>query len=77
MIDCRKVLEALYDYIDQEAEGELSAEIQEHIDLCRACFDCCEFEKLLRQHIKDKTHHPCPDKVKIRIRALIEKFEVK
>ena len=74
-MDCQQVLGALYSYLDQDADTSVSAEIQKHIELCRACFNCCEFERLLREHMRKKTDHECPEKLKIRIRAMVEKFE--
>lgn len=76
-MDCQQVLGALYNFLDREIDAEASAEIQQHIELCRACFNCCEFEQLLRKHVKEKTNQPCPEKLRIRIRAIIEKFETR
>jgi len=75
MIDCQKVLSSLYSYIDNDLEPSVIVEIRTHIELCRACFGCLEFEQLLRQQMKSKTHHSCPDKVKLRIKRLIQEFE--
>lgn len=74
MKDCEAVLKDLFEYLDKEMDEKSCAEIKEHMDLCRMCFDRAEFEKMLRQHIKEKTNHCCPDALKQRIQKLIDKF---
>ena len=75
MIDCKQVLSSIYAYLDNDLEKGVLVEIRTHIELCRACFGCLEFEQLLREHMKKKTNHCCPDKLKLRIKNLIEEFE--
>jgi hypothetical protein len=75
MMDCRQVLTSIYSYLDNDLEPPVMIEMKTHIELCRACFGCLEFEQLLRVHMQKKTHQMCPDKVKNRIKRLIEEFD--
>jgi mycothiol system anti-sigma-R factor len=74
MIDCRQVLTSIYGYLDNDLDQPAMIEIKTHIELCRACFGCLEFEQLLREHMKKKTHQSCPEKVKLRIKRLVDEF---
>jgi mycothiol system anti-sigma-R factor len=74
MRDCEDVLKELFNFIDNEMDGTSAAEIKAHLDLCRPCLDRVEFEKVLRQHCREKTNHFCPGKLKDRIKKLIENF---
>ena len=74
MMDCQDIIEKVFDYIDHEMDAANLAQLKAHLDLCRSCFDRVQFEIVLREHIKIKTHHCCPDKVKIRIQRIINSF---
>lgn len=74
MIDCKKVEDTLYQYLDQELDEQSAADFEKHIELCRMCFNHTEFERLLRDHMKQKTSHLCPDRVKNRIKNIIEHY---
>lgn len=74
MIDCRKAAEQLFEYIDRELDEEKRREVENHIELCRACFNTAEFQQLLRTHLREATEHACPEKVRKRIEDLIKRF---
>jgi mycothiol system anti-sigma-R factor len=74
MAGCDKILEGVWVYLDRELNEAEHKEFEKHLDLCRSCFSHVEFEKKLRDHIRSKTDHMCPEKLKKRIQDLIEKF---
>lgn len=74
MHSCEKVLQGIWEYLDRDMAASDVAEIEKHLDLCRSCFSRIEFEQLLRSHMKNKTNHLCPEKLKKRIRDLIDQF---
>lgn len=74
MLSCEKVLEIVYEYLDGAVDKNGVANLKEHLDLCRSCFGRVEFEKLLRDHIRQKTTAICPDRLKKRIQDLIDQF---
>ena len=74
MFSCEQVIQEIWVYLDGEM-GEVDlVHIQKHIELCRACFSRIEFEKLLRESMRKKTHHTCPEKVKARIKSILNQF---
>jgi mycothiol system anti-sigma-R factor len=74
MLNCEEVLKSVFSFLDKEMERGGMDEIQKHLDLCRECFSKVEFEQLLRDHLKQKTDHECPDNLKKRIQDVIKKF---
>ena len=74
MGDCQKLLSSIYAYLDNECSPDDISSIKEHIRLCRECFERLDFERLLREHMKKKTDHCCPDRVKARISKIMETF---
>ena len=74
MLDCDDVLKKVFDFLDHEVDAAGVAELEEHLDLCRTCFDRVEFEKRLRERMREKTFHACPDALKNRIQGLLDTY---
>lgn len=74
MKTCQEVLQVIYSYLDNEVAIVEMTEIREHMDLCRHCFSYMEFERLLREHMRNATSHQCPEKLRQRIKSLIAIF---
>jgi anti-sigma factor (TIGR02949 family) len=74
MLDCQAVIDRLFDYIDGELTEENKLALKNHLDLCKQCFDRIQFEFILREKMKNKTHVCCPEKLRRRIQILIEQF---
>lgn len=74
MQSCEKVIQSIWEFLDREIDANGLAELQKHLDLCRSCFTRVEFERSLRESCKAKTAHSCPDKLKVRIRQIIELY---
>ncbi len=51
MIKCEEVLKLLYEYIDNQLDGVTSAEIDEHLKLCKHCCRHRDFEIELRKMV--------------------------
>ncbi|MCG3206013.1 MAG: hypothetical protein KCHDKBKB_02739 [Elusimicrobia bacterium] len=74
MKSCEQVLQDIWAYLDREICASDIENIQKHLDLCRSCFSRVEFEQLLRQAMKKKTNHCCPEKVKDRIKNILDQY---
>lgn len=74
MHSCEKVIQNIWDYLDREIGNGEMTEIQKHLDLCRACFSRVEFEQMLREHMKKATHAMCPEKLKKKIKDIVDKY---
>lgn len=71
---CEEVLEHLFAYVDQELDSAKKAEIDQHMEQCRGCYSRAEFEKRLKERIMETGSSEAPDRVRQRMRLLIEKF---
>lgn len=74
MRSCEQVIQNIWDYLDREMCSTDVSEIEKHLDLCRGCYSRIEFEKILREKMKNSTEHCCPEKLKQRIKDLIDRF---
>jgi anti-sigma factor (TIGR02949 family) len=73
-IDCEEALRKLFDFIDQELDGDERDAMQRHLATCRGCFSRANFE----QRLKEKVHELRPDDpapaASERIRRLLQSF---
>ena len=74
MLSCEQVIQGIWAYLDKDLKEVEIVHVQQHLELCRACFSRCEFERLLRESMQKKTNHCCPDKVKARIKSILDQF---
>ena len=75
MGDCELVIENLYDYItSHDMTPETCAEIKQHLEACRRCFDRVEFEVKIVERFKSSGDCKCPDSLKRKVQALIDRF---
>ena len=74
MTSCEKIVDGIWEFLDKEMTPEAVVELQKHLDLCRSCFSRYEFERALRENIRSKTNHTCPEKLKVRIQQIIELY---
>jgi mycothiol system anti-sigma-R factor len=73
-MNCEKLLQVAYAYIDGDSTEINITEVEAHLDLCRECFSRVDFEKLLRKCMQAKTSHTCPDALKERIKNILNQF---
>lgn len=52
--DCRAVLEQIELYLDGELDPELHAEVQTHLSGCGPCASHSEFQRRLKQLLREK-----------------------
>ncbi len=74
MWSCEQVIQDIWIYLDRRLGDDDLVHMQKHIELCRSCFSRVEFERLLRESMKQKTNHCCPGKVKDRIKKILDQF---
>ena len=76
MTDCKTALKDLFDYLDKELDKGNTEEFERHIELCRKCFDRFEFEKMLRDRIRQKAGESSPSpELRKRIQDIMDKFD--
>lgn len=73
-IRCEEVIEQLFRYLDREVEEDLGERIHHHLERCRDCFSRAEFEKRLRDRVRDAAETKAPDRTHQRIRRILDSF---
>ena len=73
-ITCEDVLKHLVDYLHGEVENDKVAEIEKHLDSCRNCFSRAEFEKALKDRVRDEAREKAPEALQERLKDLMDKF---
>ena len=76
MNECQVALKSLFEYLDKELDKKNIEDFERHIELCRKCYDKYEFEKALREKLREKAggEKPSPQLLK-RIEGILDKFE--
>lgn len=66
-LDCTKVVEELYAYLDDEMAESLRHKIDDHFGGCVPCHEAAAFEALLKRTISEKCRDAVPDALRLRI----------
>ena len=73
-IDCEQALRQIFDYLDRELEEHERAAMQQHLHTCKSCFSRVEFERLLKNKVKDLREEAPTPGVSARIKNLLKGF---
>jgi anti-sigma factor (TIGR02949 family) len=73
-IRCEEVIAHLLSYLDGEIDDAKRVQIDRHLDECRGCFSRAEFEKALRDKVRQAGDANPSPALQERIKALMEKF---
>lgn len=73
-ISCEEVIEQLFRYLDGEVDDIVDERIQAHMARCRDCFSRAEFERRLRERVREANESPAPERVRHRIRQVLDSF---
>jgi anti-sigma factor (TIGR02949 family) len=73
-MDCEEVLRHLLEYLDRELDTQTSEAMSHHLEECRGCFSRAEFELKLKESLRAAGSEPASEKLRSRIKDLIDKF---
>ena len=71
--DCDEALENLYLYLDSELDQVSTERIRSHLDECTDCVNSFEFEKRLKDVIKERLNEDVPESLVARVREALAK----
>ncbi|MBX2880903.1 MAG: zf-HC2 domain-containing protein [Granulosicoccus sp.] len=74
IISCADVLSKLYAFLDGEIDDLTEADIEHHLHHCRECFSRVEFEKKLKERVRETGTIETPPEVKSRLQDIMSKF---
>lgn len=73
-IGCEEALRHLLTYLDRELGEIQSRRVAQHLAICRSCFSRGEFEKRLKEQLREVGAGPVDPSFRARIKALIQDF---
>jgi mycothiol system anti-sigma-R factor len=74
-MNCDEWFDRLYRILDRDVDEVVWREVEEHMKLCRSCWDRYEFEKRLKEKVKVSCcRESCTESLRVRIKALFEKY---
>lgn len=53
-VSCEEALSRVYEYLDGELEREMQERIHRHLEICRRCYPCFDFERLFLDYVREK-----------------------
>lgn len=74
-LSCEEVIEHIFEFLDDELEPDWRADIERHIQTCRDCYTRAEFERKLREKVREAAQAKAPDRLHRRIEGLLDKYE--
>ena len=73
-ISCEEVIEQLFAFLDCELDDDMRERIDRHLKRCRDCFTRAEFERRLRERIREASEVEAPQRLHRRIRRVLDEF---
>ncbi len=74
VIGCEEALRRLADYLSRELEPGEHAAVERHVSRCRSCFSRAEFERLLKERLRDLGREEVSAGLQSRIRKVLGGF---
>ena len=71
-LSCEDVIRQLYAYLDGELETGEITDIDEHIHKCRECMGRADFERRLRNKIRETTDTSAPDRLRQKLLSILD-----
>ena len=70
-MDCRKIIEKVFLYIDGEIAGVDCAQIEAHLETCQDCLHHYGFEIKIKDVVRKKCAQPAPAEMMERLRRFV------
>jgi anti-sigma factor (TIGR02949 family) len=69
---CEEALQKLAIFLDGELDARESDQVRRHLETCRSCFSRMEFERRLKERIRDQLRvEAISSELETRVRALV------
>ncbi|OFO14128.1 mycothiol system anti-sigma-R factor [Corynebacterium sp. HMSC22B11] len=66
-IECRDLVDVLYEYVDGGCDESLRAQLQQHLDSCPSCVEKLGVEREIRQLLRVRCTQVAPVELRSRI----------
>lgn len=75
-VDCREVLDRVYEYLDAEVTTDDVRKIRQHLDECGPCLAEYDLENSLKALVRRTCQDQAPAELRVRIMARITQVRV-
>ena len=72
ILNCEDVLKQLYAYLDGELDDDFETDIESHIQSCQECMGRTEFERRLKNRLKETGGSEVPPSLNKRLKSIID-----
>lgn len=73
-ISCEQALKRVFDFIDGQLKDRSREELEQHLAVCRHCFDRVEFEKLVKTRLGKLRKQTDSAELRKKISLLIDSY---
>ncbi len=73
-LSCEEALKKLFDYIDRELDSAETEILEMHLSNCRHCLDRVEFERLLKNRLRNLKREESSKELRDRIEEIIDRI---
>lgn len=73
-IDCEQALRRLFDFLDHELADDERDAVERHLQTCRSCFSRADFERRLKDKLRELRDAEPAQTASERIKALVRSF---
>ena len=73
-ISCSDALAQVFDFIDGHIGAAPRREIEKHLDVCRHCYARFEFERLLKNRVRESSPVHASIRLRERVQRVLERY---
>lgn len=73
-ITCEEALRELYAFLDDELDGHTHRVIEHHLRVCRACYSRAEFERRLKERLRETRSAKASPELQARLRKMMTQY---
>lgn len=73
-ISCDEALRQLYAYLDHELDSRAHKAIEHHLSVCRSCFSRADFERRLKERLREARGARVSADLQARIRKVMHNY---
>lgn len=73
-ISCEEALQRVFEYLDRELDARAHGEMERHLHRCRNCFSRTEFERRLKEQLRETGRSEAPVALQRRIGQLLSGY---
>ena len=75
-LGCEDAMKSVFEYLDGELPPDYSEKVRRHIEMCKRCYPCFNFEQAFLDYLHDRGVKPArSDRLEERLRTLLREVD--